>query len=325
VNEMTTTTRLAVILHADVVGSTALVQTDERLAHDRIVQALRSVSAVVTKFGGTTHEIRGDALVAEFGRASDAVCAALVFQAANGEANATLSGDVIPLLRVGIALGEVVIADGTVTGAGVILAQRLEQESPAGGVVVQGAIAEAVPARLPVTFEFLGEKQLKGFAHGVRAYRVQANVDADLSSNAAGRSSAVCSPVRPNVPRTTSPALVLRPFRFVGTAGEHEYIAAALTQSIGSALAHFREYRIVEGDSAEAVYALEGVLQIAGARDSFRAGQEPAGHRPERDIDVWRISECGGSWRYSNGARGWRTPVRRANGVNDLRSIVDRH
>ena len=138
VEEMTTETKLAVILHADVVGSTALVQADERLAHDRIVHAFRNVSAVIAKFGGTTHEIRGDALVAEFGRPSDTVCAALIFQAANEEANPTLTGDVISSLRVGIALGEVVIADATVTGAGVILAQRLEQESPAGGVVVPG-------------------------------------------------------------------------------------------------------------------------------------------------------------------------------------------
>ena len=65
--------KLAVILHADVVGSTALVQKDERLAHDRIQDVFRRFSEVITIYGGTTHELRGDALLAAFNRASDAV------------------------------------------------------------------------------------------------------------------------------------------------------------------------------------------------------------------------------------------------------------
>ena len=52
----------------------------------------------------------------------------------------------------GISLGEVVIADGTVTGAGVVLAQRLEQLAAAGGVVVQGTVSETVPNSNAVLF-----------------------------------------------------------------------------------------------------------------------------------------------------------------------------
>lgn len=118
---------LAVILHADVVGSTALVQRDETLAHARIQDAFHRFSQTIAAYGGTAHEIRGDALVAEFARASDAASATLCFQSANQAHNEGLTGDVRPELRVGISLGEVVIADGTVTGAGVVLAQRLEQ------------------------------------------------------------------------------------------------------------------------------------------------------------------------------------------------------
>ena len=71
--------KLAVILHADVVGSTALVQKDESLAHLRIREAFQRLSKVTKDYGGAAHEVRGDALVAEFSRASDAVCAALGF------------------------------------------------------------------------------------------------------------------------------------------------------------------------------------------------------------------------------------------------------
>jgi len=115
--------KLAVILHADVVGSTALVQQNETLAHQRIQAVFISFSETIEAYGGTTREIRGDALVAEFDRASDAVAAALAFQILNGELNSTIDDDIQPRLRIGISLGEVIIADNTITGAGVVIAQ----------------------------------------------------------------------------------------------------------------------------------------------------------------------------------------------------------
>ena len=162
--------KLAVILHADVVGSTTLVQKDESLAHARIQAAFQRLANATEAYGGVAHEIRGDALVAEFSRASDAVCAALAFQFENGNHNQNLSDNIRPELRVGISLGEVVIADGTITGAGVVLAQRLEQLAEPGGVIVQGSVSETVPVRLPLTFESLGEQVLKGFDQPVRVF-----------------------------------------------------------------------------------------------------------------------------------------------------------
>jgi adenylate cyclase len=164
--------KLAVIVHADVVGSTALVQRDETLAHQRINEAFQRFSSIIQQYNGTVHEIRGDALVAEFARASDAVCAALCFQQSNTEYNAELGDDMAPAVRIGIALGEEVFADDTVTGAGVVLAQRVEQLSEAGGVCVTGAIHEAIPQRMPFDQENLGEQAVKGFDEPVRVYRV---------------------------------------------------------------------------------------------------------------------------------------------------------
>ncbi len=165
--------RLAVIVHADVTDSTLLVQYDERRAHQRITSVFRRFGSTIGNYGGVVLEIRGDALVARFSRASDAVCAALAFQQANTEHYAARQDRIIPKLRVGICLGEVVIADGTVTGAGVVLAQRVEQSADPGGVCITEAIRESLPARLPLDYHDLGTHMLKGFAqpvhlHGVR-------------------------------------------------------------------------------------------------------------------------------------------------------------
>jgi len=164
--------KLAVILHADIVGSTVLVQKDERMAHERIQAVFRQISDTIVSYGGKVHEVRGDALVAEFERASDAVSATLAFQYENRVSNEKYTDSMRPELRVGIALGEVIIADNTITGAGVVLAQRLEQLSEQGGLCISSAIREALPARLPFHYGPLGEQKIKGFDEPVRVFFV---------------------------------------------------------------------------------------------------------------------------------------------------------
>lgn len=167
------TRKLAVILHADVIGSTDLVQRNETLAHERIRDAFIDFSKTILAYGGTPQELRGDALLATFNRASDAVAASLVFQNANARQNRTLDDDIQPELRIGIALGEVVIADGTLTGPDVVLAQRIEQLAEPGGICIQGTASETIPSRLNFEFVSLGKQQLKGFDNTVRVYAVE--------------------------------------------------------------------------------------------------------------------------------------------------------
>jgi TolB-like protein/class 3 adenylate cyclase/tetratricopeptide (TPR) repeat protein len=167
------TRKLAVILHADVVGSTSLVQQNETLAHERIQSAFNRFSETINAYGGVTREVRGDALVAEFDRASDAVASALAFQAEHTYLISRLKDDLRPTIRVGIAMGEVVISDDTVTGSGVVLAQRVEQLGNPGGLCITEALHEALPKRLPFDLENLGEQVLKGFDDPVRVYRVE--------------------------------------------------------------------------------------------------------------------------------------------------------
>jgi len=165
--------KLVVILHADVVGSTALVQQDKELAHERIQDAFRRFSKIIEKYRGQVLELRGDALLAEFKRATDAVSAALSFQSDPANYSDQLQDDPRPVIRVGIAMGEVIIADNTVTGPGVVQAQRIEQLADPGGVCITAAIHEALSKRLPLDFGSLGEQVLKGLDHPVHVYRVE--------------------------------------------------------------------------------------------------------------------------------------------------------
>lgn len=163
---------MAAIVHADVMGSTALVQLDQALAHERINNAFQRLAQSIERYGGTVHEVRGDAMVAEFSRASDAVSAALDFQAANNQTISELEDEIRPAVRIGVSLGEVIVAEGHVTGAGVVLAQRIEQLADPGGVCITAAIHEALPRQMPFQQLDLGEQVVKGFDEPVRVYRV---------------------------------------------------------------------------------------------------------------------------------------------------------
>ncbi|MFQ5937812.1 MAG: adenylate/guanylate cyclase domain-containing protein [Acidiferrobacterales bacterium] len=282
---MVTRSNLAVILHADVVGSTALVQKDERVAHERIQNSFRRLSETITAYGGVTHEVRGDALVAAFARASDGVSATLAFQVANTEQNAVLTDDIRPEIRVGVALGEVVIADNTVTGPGVVLAQRIEQLAEPGGLCISAAIHEAVPRRLPVEFKTLGDQSVKGFDEPVRVYAVSLRAGekllepvSDVYSDGSEAKSSI-----PLLALPDRPSIAVLPFNNLSGDPEQEYFADGITEDIITGLSRFRSLFVIARNSTFAYkgrstdvrevardlgvrYVLEGSVRRSGDR-----------------------------------------------------------
>ena len=248
--------KLAVILHADVVGSTELVQKNEVIAHQRIQDTFKGFSRVIANYGGTAHEVRGDALVAEFARASDAVCAALAFQATHSSHNKELTDGIQPNLRIGISLGEVVIADGTITGAGIVLAQRLEQLCEPGGLVVQGAVSETVPIRLPITFESLGEQVLKGFTRPVRifsAHIMPGELVPEADSDADQQNEATHIDETPNQPvciESGKPSIAVLAFENMSGDTEQEYFSDGISEDIITELSRFHDLFVIARHSS---------------------------------------------------------------------------
>jgi TolB-like protein len=243
---MTTRSKLAVILHADVIGSTTLVQIDERVAHERMQDAFQRLSDAIASYGGTTHELRGDALVAEFSRASDAVSAALAFQAGNREHNERLEGEIRPEVRTGVALGEVVVADRTVTGTGVVLAQRLEQFAQPGGIVVQGSVYESVPRRFPFAYENLGEIHLKGFDEPTRAYSVTLAESGEMPRPEFDQSPSVTGEAPAAAKRAS---IAVLPFDNLSSDPEQEYLADGMVEEIITGLARIRWLTVIARNS----------------------------------------------------------------------------
>jgi adenylate cyclase len=234
------TRKLAVLLHADVIGSTALVQLNETVAHQRIQDVFQRFSQTITQHNGTTQEIRGDALVAEFSKVSDAVTAALEFQSDNTTHNKEISDEIRPELRVGIAMGEVVVADNTVTGEGIVLAQRLEQLAEPGGTCVQGAAYETIPRRLPFEYENLGERELKGFDEPIRVYSVKQKIEP----------SALTQQVASTPKLAEKPSIAVLPLNNMSGDPEQEYFSDGITEDIITELSRFSTLYVVARHSS---------------------------------------------------------------------------
>ena len=261
--------KLAVILHADIVESTKLVQLNETLAHECILSAFQRFAETIESYAGTAHEIRGDALVAEFGRASDAVAAALAFQASNLECNAKTDDDIKPWMRIGIGLGEVVIADNTITGTGVVLAQRIEQLAKSGGVCIQGAVYETVPQRLPFEYSNLGEQQLKGFEEPIRAFAVTLRSGEQIpapESPAPGVAEAVEQ--LPHIAANSDkPRVLIMPFVDGSVDGGQDYFTRAITDNIITVLTSFKELFVFATNTSMAMSGMtEGASEQLNAR-----------------------------------------------------------
>lgn len=167
------TRKHAVLIYADVTDSAELLKRDQGLSRQRMREAFHGFAEMISIYTGTVRAYRGDSLVADFERPSHAVAAALSFQRRNHLRNELLEGYIRPHFRIGISLGNLVISDGTITGPGVVIAQRLGRLAEVDGIVVQDNVYDAIPNRLPFDFDNLGEQRFPGVDQTLRAFSVR--------------------------------------------------------------------------------------------------------------------------------------------------------
>jgi adenylate cyclase len=165
--------RLTAILAADVAGYSRLMGADEEgtlaqlKAHRREV-----VDPRIGEHRGRIVKTTGDGLLAEFASVVDAVRCAVEIQDEMAKRNADVPSDRRIEFRVGINVGDIIIDESDIFGDGVNVAARLEALAAPGGICVSRMARDQVRDKLAVSFEDLGEQQVKNIARPVRAYRV---------------------------------------------------------------------------------------------------------------------------------------------------------
>ena len=286
--------RLAAIMAADVVGYSRLMGGDE-VGTLRALQALRRelIDPKIAAHRGRIVKTTGDGLLVEFPSAVEAVACAISVQRGIAVRNEGVAEDKSVIFRIGVNVGDIISEAGDIFGDGVNVAARLESLCEPGGLCISRAVRDQVRDKLPVTFDDLGEQQVKNIARPVRAFGLTAEAIAatpELSPQTltapGGRSRpwviAVLVAVilaaggatwwivrappvvtQPSGPTAISPlpigaaraSIAVLPLEALGAEGGSDYFADGLTEDIISALGRFRELSVM---SLGAVFAYKG-------------------------------------------------------------------
>jgi class 3 adenylate cyclase len=164
--------RLATILSADVAGYSRLMGEHE----EATVQALRGHRAVfdslLRQHHGRIFNTAGDAILAEFPSAVEAVRCATEIQSALQTRNEHLPPEQKMLFRMGINVGDVVVQDGDLLGDGVNVAARIQTVAEPGGICISGSVYDQIQNKLSLQFKPLGEQQFKNIGQKVRTFTI---------------------------------------------------------------------------------------------------------------------------------------------------------
>jgi class 3 adenylate cyclase/TolB-like protein len=169
----TVTRRLAAILIADVVGYSRLMERDDTGTFARL-RSIRDevVDPAIVSHDGRIVKTAGDGFLAEFPSALAALRASVQIQREMAKRNEGVGAEDRLDYRIGINLGDVMADGSDIAGDGVNVAARLESIAEPGGICVSGSVREQVHGQMTVTFEDIGEQQVKNIARPIRAFHV---------------------------------------------------------------------------------------------------------------------------------------------------------
>ncbi|HZI83273.1 MAG TPA: adenylate/guanylate cyclase domain-containing protein, partial [Casimicrobiaceae bacterium] len=164
--------RLATILMADVAGYSRMMGENE----ERTVQTLQGhreiFDALLKAHRGRIFNTAGDAILAEFPSAVEAVRCATEIQTALRTRNDHLPAEQRMAFRIGINLGDVIVQGGDLLGDGVNVAARIQTIAEPGGVCISGSVYDQIQNKLTLQIRQLGEKSFKNIAQPVRTFSI---------------------------------------------------------------------------------------------------------------------------------------------------------
>ena len=162
--------RLMAALYADLVGYSLLFHRDDTGTVERLRQMHRLIRPAIRWHGGHIVQTAGDSLLVTFDSVGEAVKCAVAIQYELARQNDAWPDDSSLRLRMGLDLGDVIRDGRDYHGSGIIIAVRLQEVCPPGGVCVSRAAHERGGERLGLPFEPLGALLLKNVPQPVEAF-----------------------------------------------------------------------------------------------------------------------------------------------------------
>jgi TolB-like protein/class 3 adenylate cyclase/tetratricopeptide (TPR) repeat protein len=268
---------LAAILAADVAGSCRLIGIDEEGTLAQL-KALRKTlfDPKIAQHHGRIVKNTGDGALVEFASVVDAVRCADDVQRGVAEQNTDVPQDKRIEFRIGIHLGDIIIADDDIFGDGVNIAVRLEGIAEPGGVSISDDAYRQIRGKVDFIFEDMGSQSLRNIVEPMRVWRSPlANSPAAIAKLSADASEPL--------PLPDKPSIAVLPFQNMSGDPEQEYFADGMVEDIITGLSRSKSLFVIARHSTftykgKAVdvrqvgrelgvrYALEGSVRKAGNR-----------------------------------------------------------
>src|SRR6516162_8499624 len=268
--------RLTAIMAADVAGYSRLMGADEEGTLAALKTLRREVAdPKIKEHRGRIVHTMGDGLLSEFASVVDAVRCAVEVQREMAARNTGVQPERRIEFRIGINLGDIIIDENDIFGDGVNIAARLEALAEPGGICVSRVVRDQVRDKLAVSFEDIGDQQVKNIVRPVRAYRVLVAERADSPS--------VLSETALSRTLSDRSSIAVIPFNNISGDPEQEYFVDGITEDIITALSKWRWFLVIARNSTFAYkgksvdlkevgrdlgvrYVLEGSMRRAGQR-----------------------------------------------------------
>ncbi len=226
------TRQLAAIMFTDMVGFTAIMQEDEKLAKRQRDQQRMVLNERVKKYNGEILQYYGDGSLSIFKSGVEAVQCAIEIQL-------ELKNEPKVPLRIGIHTGDIVFDDGGIYGDGVNIASRLESISTPGGILISEKLQDELNSHPELRSKSLGRFALKNVRKPIEIFAVAVEgivvpTQGELHSDKA----------------EASKSIAVLPFVNMSNDVENEYFSDGITEEILNALAKVDGLRVTSRTSS---------------------------------------------------------------------------
>jgi len=233
--------KLTAILSADVKGYSRLMGEDDQTTVRTITAYREVITEVVEKHRGRVVDSPGDNILAEFASVIDAVSSAVEIQEELKARNAELPEERKMKFRIGVNLGDLIHEEERIYGDGVNVAARVESLAEAGGICVSGTVFDHIENKLPLGYEYLGERSVKNITKPVRVYKVL------MEPDAVGK---VIGEEKMAFPLPEKLSLAVLPFDNLSGDLSQDYFSDGITENIITALSTVSDLFVIARNSS---------------------------------------------------------------------------
>ena len=236
--------RLASIMFTDMVGYTALTQSNEGRALEVLERHNHLLRPIFPRYGGREVKSMGDSFLVEFDSALEATKCAIEIQEFLHDYNFSSREEWKINLRIGIHLGDVIHREGDVFGDAVNIASRIEPLADPEGICLSEQVFDQVTKKLDYSLIKVEHGGLKNVSSPVTVYRVALPWEKEE-----GEQRGKTTTQTGNVPAMDKGRIAVMPLVSLTSDRDDEYFADGMTEELLSAVSLIEELSVISRTS----------------------------------------------------------------------------